>query len=488
MSFLKYLNEFFASTTIHGLAYINQQQAGTTRFIWTLVVLAAAVLATYYQYQSITGFDNDFTSTTIETKSIQEFPFPAVTFHPGAYNLKNAFKRTFLNQFEFTRYHEESPLTDNDQFLDVYHWLVSPMHNDLFNGIETYLIGEKKFIRAKGRIFHEEVCALISLYIKNVQFRKKIRIELLHTMYKFRSFGEVLKNLKTVVTPLIREEVSKSNLSKSEITEACKNTENKQVETEMQAFILSYLFLFLDKYTDVGAGDLATGPFPTAFSRGKPNKPVRPGYIPIHNLLTSIYNDMVNGSLPSSIFEIPSFFVRTDKQFEWRWEYQTTKSVTVVNNMVELLNITDKSMRNYHFLWYSYFNKENITLFCVNSKHVNCTENPLHGWSIANKKFEFEIVDKIRRERDLDFGQLMDIEAMEPPCTNNDNTEKYKIGSICKFIRSIARNKEAFLKLMKFSKQSPVFQEDDIEHLSVFPNQSADKFGFTLKRPTKKVI
>ena len=77
---------------------------------------------------------------------------------------------------------------------------------------------------------------------------------------------------------------------------------------------------------------------------------------------------------------------------------------------------------------------------------------------------------------------------MEPPCTNNDNTEKYKIGSICKFIRSIARNKEAFLKLMKFSKQSPVFQEDDIEHLSMFPNQLDDKFGFTLKRPTKKVI
>ena len=99
----KELNEFFSSTSIHGFPYISSTQATSTRIIWTIIVSLALGGASFFLYETVKGFDDKYISTTIETRSIQEFPFPAVTFHPGDFNSKNAFKRTFLNELEFTR-------------------------------------------------------------------------------------------------------------------------------------------------------------------------------------------------------------------------------------------------------------------------------------------------------------------------------------------------------------------------------------------------
>ena len=78
--------------------------------------------------------------TTIETKNIHEYPFPAVTFHACPFNSKKAFLRDFLNEFEFSRYAENSSMRDNGKFMDTYGWLISPMTNDLLDDTEDYLI------------------------------------------------------------------------------------------------------------------------------------------------------------------------------------------------------------------------------------------------------------------------------------------------------------------------------------------------------------
>ena len=60
--------------------------------------------------------------------------------------------------------------------------------------------------------------------------------------------------------------------------------------------MLTYYHLFRNVYmTKVGAGDLATGPYAPILS---------PAY---HTLLTNMYNDMVNSSLPLSVLEFPKF-------------------------------------------------------------------------------------------------------------------------------------------------------------------------------------
>ena len=96
------LNSFSEATTIHGLTYLSKGQTLCTRIIWSLIVLVAAVVAGFFLYETISGFNEKYTSTTTESKSVNEFPFPAVTFHPGDFNsAEKAFTRIFFNQFEF---------------------------------------------------------------------------------------------------------------------------------------------------------------------------------------------------------------------------------------------------------------------------------------------------------------------------------------------------------------------------------------------------
>ena len=52
--------------------------------------------ASYFLYQTVDGFDEKYVSTTIETRSVKGFSFPAVTFHPGDFNSKKTFLRNFL--------------------------------------------------------------------------------------------------------------------------------------------------------------------------------------------------------------------------------------------------------------------------------------------------------------------------------------------------------------------------------------------------------
>ena len=128
---LSELNNFSEATTVHGFAYLSKGQKLSTRIIWTLIVLGASVVAGYFLYNTIKGFDENYTSTTIKTRSIKEYPFPAVTFHPGDFNSENAFTRIFFNQFEFTRYHENASMRDNDLFMRKFGWVVSPMNKEI---------------------------------------------------------------------------------------------------------------------------------------------------------------------------------------------------------------------------------------------------------------------------------------------------------------------------------------------------------------------
>ena len=145
--------------------------------------------------------------------------------------------------------------------------------------------------------------------------------------------------------------------------------------------------------------------------------------------------------------------------------------------MLELVNITDEAMRNYHFLWYSYISRKNFTLFC--RRENNCNEEPLK-FLFAEEDWHSKVVEEIRNFPEM--GKLIETESNSPPCTNLENVQKMKIVSICRFLQNISssNNVKALLKLMKYTKQSPVFLEDfnDFENMGSI----SAKYGYTLKK------
>ena len=99
--------------------------------------------------------------------------------------------------------------------------------------------------------------------------------------------------------------IETQNITQPEITETCNDTNMEHVKTEISALLYSFIYLFdgIDDGTDhsfenikVGAGDIATGPYFELNSS-------------VHHMITNMYNDMVNASLPVSILEFPAFFV-----------------------------------------------------------------------------------------------------------------------------------------------------------------------------------
>ena len=181
------------------------------------------------------GYNTKFTSTTIETRSVHDFPFPAVTFYPGDENTAKGFLRAFLNNFQLTRYDGEA-LGDNEKFIKLFEWLIGPMTHELFDGIEKYLLNEKVFIQKKGKIFRNEVCGLIALQqLRKTSLKKDMRKIYKLNMYKYVDFSVLLRFIKKEISPFITIKTKEYNLTKSEISTACNDAENLQSKSEMEA-------------------------------------------------------------------------------------------------------------------------------------------------------------------------------------------------------------------------------------------------------------
>ena len=71
------------------------------------------------------------------------------------------------------------------------------------------------------------------------------------------------------------------------------------------------------------------------------------------------------------------------------------------------------------------------------------------------------------------------MEVESPPCTNDKNIQLLMIDQICDFISNISKNRGAFMNIMKYTKQSPVFLEDHDDFDSI------STYGYTLKNNTR---
>ena len=254
-------------------------------------------LTSYFLYNTVDGFSEKYVTTTVETKSIKEYPFPAVTFHPGDYNSKTAFLKTFLNQLEFTRYNDSSPLRDNEKFVNLYNWLISSMNDKMFEDTERLLsgLGDKSALtdgsftdfdlslfKAVISDFKDEICSLVALRSKNISIKSDIRSIFMSNMYKYRTQVELYSVIQKQVRPVIQEAVTEQRLTKTEIIEACKDPQNEPIKREMEVALASYIYISYDSYdVDVGAGDIATGPYNPQLTHDT------------HTMVTKMYNEMV---------------------------------------------------------------------------------------------------------------------------------------------------------------------------------------------------
>ena len=245
------------------------------------------------------------------------------------------------------------------------------------------------------------------------------------------------------------------------------------MKTDMQAMILSYLFLFIDTKVNhnFGAGDLVTAELLTALNDANKGKV----YGEIHKLITDIYNDLTNGTLPAFASKIQFFYSRPKEQesesfFKNVNKWKTNKMEDFKNNLHPI------SLKNYQFLWYKYIKGESRVIVICKSIAEDSCKSP-DRYRVANTASDLGFFHSIMKNKTK--GILLEGDIFSPPCMDDIIIKTFKLENVCKFTKDISAKPLTLLGMLKYNKQSPVFVEQDNEYNFIFAskNHSLKKFG-----------
>ena len=81
-------------------------------------------------------------------------------------------------------------MRENEKFYKQFDWLIVMMNDEIFEGVEKFLIKEQRFIKSKGGRFRSEICSLVLLQLNRISFKKRIRKIFMMNMYKYKSYQD----------------------------------------------------------------------------------------------------------------------------------------------------------------------------------------------------------------------------------------------------------------------------------------------------------
>ena len=100
--------EYFESTSIHGFSHLRASKTFLGRLLWILIIGSCFSLAALLICESIEEANDNPILTNIETISVQDIPFPAVTIKTPEPNIWRHFAK-ILNGLAFDQVRSELP-------------------------------------------------------------------------------------------------------------------------------------------------------------------------------------------------------------------------------------------------------------------------------------------------------------------------------------------------------------------------------------------
>ena len=77
------INEFLNETSVHGFKYLTYKNKFREKLFWTTCIVIGITGATGFVYQMIIDSYENPVLTTIDSKAVSEYPFPAITIDAG---------------------------------------------------------------------------------------------------------------------------------------------------------------------------------------------------------------------------------------------------------------------------------------------------------------------------------------------------------------------------------------------------------------------
>ena len=129
------IDEYLRNTTIHGLLYLSECKQLWEKLSWVLVISIASGFAFQMIYTSIDEFEREPIITTLETTSVVNVPFPAITIRGSAQANPWGFTEKIFNMLTFydptdTKVIEQSQQLRNDM-RQIMQEIISKMDNTI---------------------------------------------------------------------------------------------------------------------------------------------------------------------------------------------------------------------------------------------------------------------------------------------------------------------------------------------------------------------
>ena len=165
--------------------------------------------------------------------------------------------------------------------------------------------------------------------------------------------------------------------------------------------------------------------------------------------MSSLFNALTEASFPSSVFRFP----------EW---FSLPRQGAPIGNPLTP-SISTVELKTYKTFWEE-FNKleEKITFICT---MADCTDQ--QNFILVESEGHQDMLETFLKD-ETKKDKVRQADLLLPPCHDMSLAEQFKFSSICEFLRNISSNKAALLKLMKFTKQSPVFNVSEQEENDIF--------------------
>ena len=451
------LNSFAEETSIHGFTYLSHPHHLCSKLSWTALLAAAFSLAIVMIGQNFRDTAAHPLSTTLDTVSVTQVPFPAITIHPGTFrNEKALFKRMF-DYLALERYNKNDQLRNNTEFQKI--WQNSLTKNNWIDKFiqETKLTikNDQKFMRKKGMF--KNIAAILAAAekqdIRIVQhITKSLDEAIMANMFKFRYFSQVLNLwIRGILEPIIKEAQTTYNITDLAVS-VCKRKDCDKIREKYELLLLTPLYLFMDedRAVDIGAGHfLSTNEIDTQLKTD----------------MTDAINNASRGSLPYAVFDYARLF--TDLyNFFFKEKIYLLRRHTLGYTLSKYYqtypqNKCDLSM--YADFWYAYiYWNGTVVLMCPDSGKCD----PKDMTKVRNLDIEPSFTCNPKSDC------MKTVQLDNHPCQDQTLAAEYGFLTCCDFNRNISANRAAMLKVLKFTIQSPHLLESEEEEMSLFPNMS----------------
>ena len=454
-----YINE----TTVHGFHYVAVSKNPCEVVLWLAVIFGGIIATAYMVAESFNEAYENPILTTIDTTSVKDVPFPAISVDAGKVTNSWGFIEKALDLVDFECYDDPYDCTNSSSlrrdfdglFRAVIERWQEVLQANLDANYDIKGLEDLKNIEVRGFVskfdeFEESVAILA--YLKQIDSRSakyvvrnivQATADTLATASIKEAGNPLVRQYGKIIfyEPIIKVAAEEANITEAMIEDCLKNTDECPDETYKEAYIDMLTPFIVNRAPYRGLG---FGQFMAYFTQKTvSNEANDENRITQQAFLSSKDMNYVEAFIESFLREVAK------------------KMGGIDVSLYELAQLVD-------IPYYAHTNGERRQSTVIESEYGCNTKNYVSNWKLYAADDPI-FMERLQLDKDGNTIKVREKEyAYEPLCRNETIVEGLSIAECCKLHDQYADAHETVMKVMKYAVQAPHFKQDRDEFKADF--------------------